>query len=190
MHCSGDWGQNWSRAWYLCFRHSSLAWLQVGWDKTFSSAFWHFTSSIPILLLTSVHYSPGDLFTALLLYLTLQGLCFFEFWWYWVIFLQGSYIWSNSKKTSFHLKKKSSIFLKGRSLFELPVLCGGAIKKKKKGCCSLPFPSFFKKDKAAYTSLRKNSQLVTANNYLEIFGYHMRIVGFFFFCKSKHKRFC
>lgn len=146
MHCSGDWGQNWSRAWYLCFRHSSLAWLQVEWNKTFSSVFWHFTSSSLISLLTSVHYSAGDVFTELLLYLMLQGLCSVEFWWYWVIFLQGSYIWSNSKKTSFHLKKNPQFSLRDTHCLNYQscvFFCGGGAIKKKV-CCSLPFP-FLKK---------------------------------------------
>lgn len=58
-----------------------VAWLGSRWDgiKTFSSVFWHFTSSILIPLLNSVHYSAGDVFTALLLYLTLQGLCSLSF---------------------------------------------------------------------------------------------------------------
>lgn len=55
---------------------------------------------------------------------------------------------------------------------------GEQLKKTSVLQSTIPF-LFLKKDKAAYTSLRKDSQLFTANNHLEISGYHMRIVGFF-----------
>lgn len=182
MHCRWDWGRT-DLELGICVS-GIVAWLGSRWDgiKAFSSVFWHFISSILIPLLNSVHYSAGDMFTALLLYLTLQGLSSFEFWWYWVIFLQGYE--AIVKRLLSTWKKKSSVFLKGRSLFELPVLCvfcgGGTIKKKKQYVAVYHSFHFLKKDKTAYTSLRKNSQLFTPNNYLEISGYHMRIVGFFF----------
>lgn len=147
MHCRWDWGRT-DLELGICVS-GIVAWLGSRWDgiKAFSSVFWHFISSILIPLLNSVHYSAGDMFTALLLYLTLQGLSSFEFWWYWVIFLQGyeaivKRLLSTWKKNpQFSLRDAHCLNYQSCVYF----VVGEQFKKKKTVCCSLPFLSFFKK---------------------------------------------
>lgn len=181
MHCRWDWGQNWSRAWYLCFRHSSLAWLQVGWDKNFFLCIltFHLLHSHPTIKLCAL-FCRGCVYCITALSHIARSVLF-EFWWYWVIFLQGyetivKRLLSTWKKNpQFSLRDAHCLNYQSCVYF----VVGEQFKKKQ---CVAVYHSlpFLKKDKTAYTSLRKNSQLFTANNYLEIAGYHMRIVGFFF----------
>lgn len=181
MHCRWDWGQNWSRAWYLCFRHSSLAWLQVGWDKNFFLCIltFHLLHSHPTIKLCAL-FCRGCVYCITALSHIARSVLF------WVLMVLSyifARIWSNSKKTSFHLKKNPQFSLRDAHCLNYQSCVYFVVGEqfKNKQCVavyhSLPF---FKKDKTASTSLRKNSQLFTANNYLEIAGYHMRIVGFFF----------